>query len=142
MSIEGRVVPRYEAVAEAFAAAFEGRPRMGAALAVRVGGEEVLNLWGGVSDARTGTPWSADTPSVIFSCTKGLMSILLARLVQEGRLDYDERVATYWPEFAAAGKERITVRQAISHQAGLNAPPRDWTLSWFISMRESPAAMP
>ncbi len=129
MPIEGRAAAGYETVAEAFAAAFEGRPKMGAALAIRVGGDEVVSLWGGVADTRTGARWTAGTSSVIFSCTKGLMSILLARLVAEGRLDYDERVATYWPEFAAAGKQDVTVRQAISHQAGLNAPQRDWTFS-------------
>lgn len=133
MSIEGKAAPGYEAVAEAFAAAFDRRLKMGAALAVRVGGEQVISLWGGIADARTGTPWTADTSSVIFSCTKGLMSILLARLVEEGRLDYDARVATYWPEFAAAGKQDVTVRQAISHQAGLSAPQRDWSLSDMLN---------
>jgi CubicO group peptidase (beta-lactamase class C family) len=129
MSVEGKAASGYETVAEAFAAAFEGRPQMGAALAIRVDGEEVVNLWSGIADKRSGELWYADTASVIFSCTKGLMSILLARLVEEGRLDYDAPVATYWPEFAAAGKDRITVRQAISHQGGLSAPARDWTLA-------------
>jgi CubicO group peptidase (beta-lactamase class C family) len=129
MPVEGKVVPGYEAVADTFAAAFDDRPQMGAALAIRVGGEEVVSLWGGIADTRTGERWIADTSSVIFSCTKGLMAILLARLAQEGRLDYDARVANYWPEFAAAGKERVTVRQAIAHQAGLSAPDRDWTLA-------------
>lgn len=129
MPVEGNVAPGYETVAAAFRAAFEGRPQMGAALAVRVDGEEVLSLWGGVADARTGERWTARTSSVIFSCTKGLMSILLARLVQERRLDYDAPVATYWPEFARAGKADVTVRQAISHQGGLSAPQRDWKLN-------------
>jgi CubicO group peptidase (beta-lactamase class C family) len=141
MRIEGRAAPGYDAVAQAFAAAFEGRPQMGAALALRVGGEEVVSLWGGVADTRTGARWTANTSSVIFSCTKGLMSILLARLVQEGRLDYDARVASYWPEFAAAGKENVTVRQAISHQAGLNAPPRDWTLNDLLDWNTATALL-
>jgi CubicO group peptidase (beta-lactamase class C family) len=128
LRVDGRVAPGYGAIADAFAKAFEGKPAMGAALALRVDGEEVLSLWGGFADPRTGARWAADTPSVVFSCTKGLMSILLARLAQEGRLDYDLPVARYWPEFARAGKERVTVRQAISHKAGLSAPPRDWTL--------------
>lgn len=131
-TVEAQSAPGYEAVADAFAAAFDGRPEMGAALAIRVGGQEVVSLWGGIADSRTGAPWTVGTPSVIFSCTKGLMSILLARLVQEGRLDYDARVAAYWPEFAAAGKENVTVRQAISHQAGLSAPQNDWTLPGIL----------
>jgi len=125
----GRVAAGYEPVAEAFAAAFAGRPAMGGALAVRVRGEQVVSLVGGVADARSGTPWTHDTASVVFSCTKGLMSILLARLVEERRLDYDAPVARYWPEFAAAGKDRITVRQLVSHKAGLSAPRRDWALA-------------
>lgn len=126
--IEGQVALGFEPVADAFAAAFEGRPTMGAALAVRVEGKQVLHLWGGTADERTGARWTPGTASVVFSCTKGLMSILLARLVQEGRLDYDALVTTYWPEFGAAGKDRVTVRQLISHQAGLSAPQSDWAL--------------
>jgi CubicO group peptidase (beta-lactamase class C family) len=131
--VEGQSVSGYETVADAFAAAFDGRPKMGAALAIRVDGQETVSLWGGIADSRTGAPWMASTPSVIFSCTKGLMSILLARLVQEGRLDYDARVAAYWPEFAAASKGSVTVRQAVSHQAGLSAPPNDWTLQDILN---------
>ncbi len=129
MRIEGRAAPGYDAVAQAFAAAFEeGRPQMGAALALRVGGE-VVSLWGwGGRHADWRAVDRQRTSSMIFSCTKGLMSILLA--LGAGRAaHYDARVASYWPEFAAAGKENVTVRQAISHQAGLNAPPRDWTLN-------------
>jgi CubicO group peptidase (beta-lactamase class C family) len=127
--IEGQVAPGYEAVADAFAAAFEGRPTMGAALAIRVGGKQLLHLWGGTADERSGVRWTAGTASVVFSCTKGLMSILLARLAQDGRLDYDAPVIRYWPEFGDAGKDEVTVRQLISHKAGLSAPQSDWVLA-------------
>lgn len=127
--VDGFAAPGFEAVADAFTAAFAGRPSMGAALAIRVGGTPVVSLWGGIADDRDGTPWTQDTASVIFSCTKGLMSILIARLVEEGRLDYDAPVSRYWPEFAAAGKDAVTVRQAVSHQAGLSAPQADWQLA-------------
>jgi CubicO group peptidase (beta-lactamase class C family) len=144
--IQGRVGAGYEAVAEAFAAAFDGRPSMGAALSIRVRGEEVAGLWGGVADERDGTPWTSNTSSVIFSCTKGLMSILLARLVQEGRLDYDAPVTRYWPEFGEAGKVRVTVRELVSHKAGLSAPRRDWTLEemldWDVATRLLAAQSP
>jgi len=121
----GSAEPGFEAVAVAFEAGFEGRPAMGAALHVVVDGQSVVNLWAGTADQRTGRAWAADTPSVIFSCTKGLVSILAARLVQEGRLDYDAPVSRYWPEFAAAGKSTVTVGQALAHQAGLSAPRAD-----------------
>lgn len=95
---------------------------MGAALAILVGGETVVDLWGGVADERTGSPWEQGTPTVVFSCTKGLVSILAARLVQEGRLLYDAPVRLYWPEFASAGKENATVGELLAHRAGLSAP--------------------
>jgi len=120
-AIEGTVEPGFEEVASAFGDAFAGRPTMGAALAVRVDGDRVVHLWGGVKDERSGQPWTEDTASVVFSCTKGVMSILVARLVQDGLLDYDASVAQYWPEFAAAGKQDVTVAELLSHRAGLSA---------------------
>ncbi len=124
-TIKGTVRPGYEPVAEAFEAAFADRPQMGASLTMLVEGETAVDLWGGVADARNGRAWEKDTPTTVFSCTKGLVSILAARLVQEGRLDYDAPVSRYWPEFAAAGKERVTVGEALAHQAGLSAPRAD-----------------
>ncbi|WP_137150059.1 serine hydrolase domain-containing protein [Devosia sp. FKR38] len=125
--VNGIVAPGFEPVAQAFEQAFEGRPAMGAALHVRQHGETIINLWAGVADARDNRAWTERTPSVVFSCTKGLVSILAARLVQEGRLDYAAPVARYWPEFAMAGKDRVTVGQALAHQAGLSAPRLDLT---------------
>lgn len=126
-SISGFAAPGYETVAEAFARSFDDRPEMGAALHVVREGKSVVDLWAGIADARTGRPWQEDTPSVIFSCTKGLVSILAARLVQEGRLDYEAPVSRYWPEFAAAGKGAVTVGDALAHRAGLSAPRLDLT---------------
>lgn len=135
-AIHGAVDPGFEEVAEAFAAAFAGRPTMGAGLAVRVDGRPVVRLWGGVKDERDGRGWTEDTASVVFSCTKGIMSVLVARLVQEGLLDYEAPVARYWPEFAVAGKAEVTVAELVSHRAGLSALRRrlsfeealDWSL--------------
>jgi CubicO group peptidase (beta-lactamase class C family) len=127
VAISGFAAPGFEPVAEAFAAAFDGRPEMGAALHILRDGEAVVDLWGGIADARTGRDWQKDTPSVVFSCTKGLVSILTARLVQEGRLDYAAPVSRYWPEFAAAGKAGVTVGDALAHRAGLSAPREDLT---------------
>jgi CubicO group peptidase (beta-lactamase class C family) len=144
--IHGTVKPGFEALAEVFARGFADRPEMGAALHIRHQGEAIVDLWGGVADARTGRTWTQDTPTVVFSCTKGLLSILAARLVQEGKLDYSLPVAHYWPEFAAAGKDTITVGQALSHQAGLSAPRADfseadiidWTLATSLLASQEP----
>lgn len=125
IDLSGTVESGFEAVAAAFVEGFEGRPAMGAALHLVIDGQSVIDIWAGVADQRTGRVWTTQTPSVIFSCTKGLVSILAARLVQEARLDYEAPVSRYWPEFAAAGKDEVTVGQALAHQAGLSAPRLD-----------------
>jgi CubicO group peptidase (beta-lactamase class C family) len=134
--IAGVAAPGFEPVAKAFARAFTGRPTMGAALAIRVEGDEVVNLWSGVADERASQPWTEDTASVVFSCTKGLVSILAAQLVEAGLLVYDAPVASYWPEFAQGGKADVTVRQLLGHQAGLSALTSDLTfediLDWDV----------
>ncbi|MDO7883462.1 serine hydrolase domain-containing protein [Salinibacterium soli] len=130
--VHGSVEPGFEGVRDAFAAGFDAKPGMGAALAVRLEGRTVVDLWGGVADERTDRPWQEATPSVIFSCTKGLMAILAARLVQEGRLDYSAPVAQYWPEFARAGKESVTVRDILAHRSGVSAPRVDLTVDDIV----------
>jgi CubicO group peptidase (beta-lactamase class C family) len=132
--IHGEAEPGYEPVAAAFAEAFQDRPTMGAGLAVRVGGRRVVHLWGGTADERTARPWVADTPTVIFSCTKGLMSVLVARLVQDGLVDYSAPVARYWPEFAANGKEAISVADVLSHRAGLAHCEGEFTLDEVMAV--------
>jgi len=141
IEVHGSVEPGFETVADAFASAFADRPTMGAALHVTLGGQSVIDLWAGVADERTGRPWVQETPSVVFSCTKGLMSILIARLVQDGRLDYDAPVARYWPEFARAGKASITVGQALAHQAGLSAPRENLTEDDIVDWNRMAAVM-
>lgn len=127
VTVHGAVAPGFERTREAFAQGFEGRPDMGAALSVYRGGGKVVDLWGGVKDARTGDPWEQGTPAVIFSCTKGLASVLVARLVEQGLVEYDAPLAAYWPEFAARGKDRVTVREALGHRAGLAAVREELT---------------
>jgi len=129
ITISGTVADGFDQVAAAFESAFAGKPDMGAALAIRHRGELVVDLWGGIADERSHAAWGENTPSVIFSCTKGLVSVLAARLVQEGRLDYYEPVATYWPEFAVAGKENVRVKDLLAHRSGVSAPREGLTSS-------------
>lgn len=123
--IDGEVAEGYGWVADEFARNFAERGETGAACAVTVGGETVVDVWGGVADIRDGRPWRRDTLSVMFSCGKGLMTIAALRLVEEGRLLLDAPVTDYWPEYGAAGKERTTVRHLLAHRAGLVAPDVD-----------------
>src|SRR5688572_30433759 len=119
--IRGFVVPGFEPVREAFAENFSRRNELGAACCVYHRGEKVVELWGGVRNKMTGAPWEEDTMVVVYSTTKGLAAMTLAIAHSRGWLDYDERVCKYWPEFAQHGKETITVRQLLAHQAGLLA---------------------
>jgi CubicO group peptidase (beta-lactamase class C family) len=119
--VEGHVRGGFEAVREAFAENFSHRGELGGACCVYRHGEKVVDLWGGVRNKQTGEPWEQDTMVIIHSATKGLAAMTLALAHSRGWLDYDERVATYWPEFAQQGKEKITVRQLLAHQAGLFA---------------------
>ena len=117
--VHGHVAPGFEEVRAEFERTFTERGELGAACAAYVRGEKVVDLWGGVRDARSGAPWEEDTIVLVYSTSKGLAAMTLALAHSRGLLDYDERVAAYWPEFAQAGKERVTVRQLLGHEAGL-----------------------
>lgn len=119
--IEGHVSVGFEPVRDAFAESFSRRHELGGACCVYHRGEKVVDLWGGVRNKATGEPWAEDTMVIVYSTTKGLAAMTLAVAHSRGWLDYEERVSAYWPEFAQEGKERITVRQLLAHQAGLFA---------------------
>ena len=121
LAIEGAVRPGFESVKDAFAENFTKRHELGGAVSVYRHGEKVVDLWGGIRDRQTGAPWEQNTMVVVHSATKGLAAMTMALLNSHGRLDYDERVCAYWPEFAQNGKESVTVRQLLAHQAGLFA---------------------
>lgn len=117
--IEGSVAAGFEEVRRELGINFARRGEVGAAVAAYHRGEKVVDLWGGVRDPRTGDPWRQDTMVLVYSTSKGLAAMTIALAHSRGWLHYDERVATYWPEFAANGKGEITVRQLLAHQAGL-----------------------
>jgi CubicO group peptidase (beta-lactamase class C family) len=118
-NVGGHVSRGFEAVREAFVENFEGRRELGGACCAYHHGEKVVDLWGGVRNKLSGEPWEQDTIVIVYSATKGLAAMTLAIAHSRGWLDYEERVAKYWP--AQQGKERITVRQLLAHQAGLFA---------------------
>ena len=121
MQIQGYFDLKFEAVKDAFADFFADPQERGAALCVQVGGETVVDIWAGVADKDGQQAWHSDTILNLFSCTKPFTAVTALQLVAEGKLELDVPVARYWPEFAAAGKERITLRHLLSHQAGLPA---------------------
>jgi CubicO group peptidase (beta-lactamase class C family) len=121
VTVEGHVSRGFEGVREAFADNFAKRHELGGACCAYHHGEKVVDLWGGVRNNETGELWEHDTMVVVHSATKGLAAMTLALAHSRGWINYEERVATYWPEFAQQGKEKITVRQLLAHQAGLFA---------------------
>ena len=120
-SVEGYVTRGYEGVRDAFVENFRRRGELGGACCAFYRGEKVVDLWGGIRNKDTGEPWQQDTMVIVYSATKGLAAMTLALAHSRGWLDYDQRVAHYWPEFAQRGKDTITVRQLLAHQAGLFA---------------------
>ena len=119
--VNGHCDPRFSGVGEAFAENFRSRNEVGAAVAVVMGGEAVIDLWGGHADHARTVPWSADTLVCMMSVAKAVTAVCAAMLVDRRLLDWDAPVARYWPEFAAAGKADIPVRWILDHRAGLPA---------------------
>jgi len=119
--VKGYVAAGFERVREVFADNFALRRELGGGCCAYYQGEKVVDLWGGVRNKQTGEPWEESTMVIVYSATKGLAAMTMALAHSRGWLDYEERVSTYWPEFAQEGKERITVRQLLAHQAGLYA---------------------
>lgn len=118
-TIQGHADDGFGAVADAFQENFDDREELGAAFSLYVDGVRRVDLWGGFADNRTGEAWTDKTLALVFSTTKGATAVCVAKLVEEGRLTYDDAVADHWPEFGTAGKSDITVAQLMSHQAGL-----------------------
>jgi CubicO group peptidase (beta-lactamase class C family) len=121
MDVHGSCDTRFDPVRQAFARNFEELGDVGAAVAVHVGGRPVVDLWAGLADVKTKRPWEDDTLALVFSTTKGWTAVCALLLWERGELDIDAPVADVWPEFAAAGKQGVTTRQLLSHQAGLPA---------------------
>jgi CubicO group peptidase (beta-lactamase class C family) len=133
MGITGQVARGFEPVLTAFRANFERRNEVGAACCVYVGDEPVVDIWGGTTTADGDAPYTERTLQMVASATKGALAVCAHRLVEQGKLDLDAPVSDYWPEFAAAGKERLPVRWLLSHQAGLPVVDAELTLDDVIA---------
>lgn len=119
--IDGYCDPQFSRLRDAFAANFAQRGEPGAAVALSVRGRVVADLWGGWADAARTRPWQRETLVNFFSVSKALCAICALQQVERGSIDLDAPIAHIWPEFAAAGKERVTLRHFLSHQSGLPA---------------------
>lgn len=148
--VEGTCKSGFELVADAFKANFDANGEVGASVCLTVGGETVVDLWGGVADPKSGTPWKRDTVSIVFSCTKGATALCAHILASRGELDLDAPVTGLWPEFGQHGKAHVTTRMMLDHSAGVPAlrakvkddGPYDWTYMTTRLADEEPFWVP
>lgn len=126
------ILEQFQPVADKFFQLTAEQPYGGAALCIYRDGHPVLDIWAG--EQRPGLAWQGQTKSVVFSTSKGLLSIIGHHLIQQGLLDPDEKVSTYWPEFAANGKENITVAMIMRHRSGLSAVREDLTFEDMLAL--------
>jgi CubicO group peptidase (beta-lactamase class C family) len=137
----GTCSARFDSLRELFAANLESGEDLGASLAVSIDGEMVVDLWGGWADeARTG-PWTENTITCVFSTTKTMTSLAALLLVDRGELDLDANVASYWPEFAARGKQDIKIRQLLSHTSGVSGWDQPVTIDDLYDWDKSTAML-
>nr|WP_181428522.1 serine hydrolase domain-containing protein [Mycolicibacterium moriokaense] len=122
LPIDGSCASEFERVRNAFESNFTDREDIGAAVAVWVEGDLVVNLWGGFADAAEVRPWRENTLASIYSGSKGLTSACVHLLADRGELDLHAPVAMYWPEFGQAGKQDVTVAMVLSHRSGVIGP--------------------
>ncbi|MEW4468226.1 serine hydrolase domain-containing protein [Parasphingorhabdus sp. JC815] len=119
--IEGTTSAKFAGIKDEFARNFAERGEVGASVCVSVNGETVVDLWGGIADVKTDTPWERDTISIVFSCTKAATALCAHILVDRGLLKLHAPVAEYWPEFAKNGKENTTVQMMLNHESAVPA---------------------
>ena len=117
--VEGFVAPGFEAVRDAFAASLDAGDELGACFAAMREGEFVVDIWGGHVDRAKERPWQRDTLTPVYSTTKAVAAVVVALCVDRKLLRYEDRVADVWPEFGQNGKDRVTIAETLSHQAGV-----------------------
>jgi len=147
--ISGTCAPEFAQVREAFEKNFRERGEVGAAVCVYKDGEKAVDLWGGHKDLARSEPWQRDTIVIMNSLAKSMSALCTHVLIDRGKVDFNAPVATYWPEFAQAGKDKVLVRHVLSHTCGVifsdGAPKGSW-FDWplFISYieRQEPAWEP
>ena len=122
MEIHGECDPQFSKVKETFEKLHQEDREIGSCFAVYKDGKPLVDLWGGFQDEDRTKPWQKDNLVTVYSTTKGVAAFCIALAMEKGLLKYEEKVSTYWPEFANNGKEDITVGMLMSHQAGICSP--------------------
>ena len=139
--VNGHCDNEFDAVRAAFEAQLESGEELGGSVAITVDGESVVDLWGGYADESRTAPWGSDTIVNTFSITKTMTALCALLLVERGQLDVYQKVAHYWPEFAANGKEDIEVRHLLSHTSGVSGWERPIELTDIYDLEASTARL-
>ncbi|WP_435226190.1 serine hydrolase domain-containing protein [Streptomyces sp. Tue6028] len=137
---QGMATSAFGAVRSAFEKALE-TDELGASVALDINGEMVVDLWGGHRDPERTTPWTRDTIVNVFSSTKTVTALAILVLADRGLIDLEAPVATYWPEFAANGKEKVLVRHVMGHTSGVSAWDQPVQLSDLYDLTASTARL-
>lgn len=119
-AVQGRCSERFEPLRQLFESLLKSDADLGASLALTVDGRFEVDLWGGWADEARTRPWGEDTVVNVWSSTKTMTALAAMLLVDRGELDVDAPIARYWPEFAAAGKQAITLAQVLSYTSGVS----------------------
>jgi CubicO group peptidase (beta-lactamase class C family) len=120
MTVHGHWDDRFAALVDALAEEVQTGAEVGAAIAVDIDGETVVDVWAGHADAARTTPWTRDTIVNVWSSTKTVTSLAALMLIDRGLIDADDRVADHWPEFAANGKHDVRIRHLLTHSSGVS----------------------
>lgn len=146
MTVDGVCDPRFEQVADALGRAIDDGEECGAAIAIDIGGELIVDIWGGHADAARTTPWTADTIVNVWSSTKNVTALAGLMLIDRGLVTAQTPVADVWPEFGAGGKDRIEFRHLLTHSSGVSGWDQpvtpedilDWDRSTAMLAAQSP----
>jgi CubicO group peptidase (beta-lactamase class C family) len=133
----GSCDPAFNRIRDLFQERLNSGDELGASLCVNIDGKNVLDIWGGYADAAKTRPWEEDTLTVVWSCSKIVSALAALTLVDRGQLDVEERVSTYWPEFAVNGKEDVKVWQILSHSSGLPSWEDPVTMEFVYDIKSS-----
>lgn len=139
--IHGNCDSRFSALRDILSTNIDSGDDVGASVAVVWNGEMVVDLWGGWVDKEHSAPWGRDTITNVWSSTKTQMALCALMLVDRGLLDLDAPVATYWPEFAANGKEKVLVRHLLSHTSGVSGWDQPITVEDLYDWEKSTAKL-
>jgi len=139
--VHGFADPRFDQLCELLSGTLDSGDDLGASVSVTLEGETVVDIWGGFADQDKTTAWDKDTITNVFSTTKTMTSLAALVLVEQGGLDTHARVASYWPEFAANGKEDIEVRHLMGHTSGVSGWEQSLTLEDLYDTQQSSAML-